>query len=76
MLVVVGWHVAGIARLKLLVVGVLVVAHLADAVGVVGDGAEHVHGDGVAGEGEHADAAHGHAVGDEDRVACRRRSAR
>ena len=45
---------------------VLVVAHLADAVGVVGDGAEDVHGDRVAGEGEHADARHGDAVGDED----------
>ena len=46
---------------------VLVVAHLADAVGVVGHRAEHVHGDGVAGQGQHADAGHGDAVGDEER---------
>ena len=45
-----------------------VVAHLADAVGVVGDRAEDVHADRVAREREHADAAHRHAVGDEDRA--------
>ena len=43
----------------------LVVAHFADAVGVVGHGPEDVHRDRVAGERQHADAAHGHAEGDE-----------
>ena len=46
----------------------LVVAHLADAVGVVGHRAEHVHRDRVAGQGQHADAAHRHAIGDEQRT--------
>lgn len=44
-----------------------IVAHLSDAVGVVRDRTEHVHGNGISGEGEHADAGHGHAVGDEQR---------
>ena len=38
--------------------------HLADAVRVVRDGAEGVHGHVVARQGEHPDAGHGHAVQD------------
>ena len=38
--------------------------HFADAVGVVGDGAEGVHGHVVAGQREHPDTRHGHAVED------------
>jgi len=66
-LVLRGGHVAGGAGLELAPVHVLVIPHLANAVGVVGHRAEHVHGDRVAGEGEHADAGHGHAEGDEHR---------
>ena len=51
--------------------------HLADAVGVVGDGAERVHGHVVAGQRQHADAGQGDAVQDEggllDRVSAPRR---
>ena len=36
--------------------------HLADAVGVVSDGPEGVHGDVVACQRQHADTRHGHAV--------------
>ena len=43
----------------------LVVAHFANSVGVVGYGSEHVHRDRIAGQREHADAGHGHTVGDE-----------
>ena len=43
--------------------------HLADAVGVVGDGAEGVHGHVVARQGEHPDTGHGHAVEDVRRPA-------
>ncbi len=43
--------------------------HLADAVGVVRNGAEGIHGDVVAGQGQLADAAEGHTVEDaEQRV--------
>ena len=61
-------HEAGVAGLQVFAVGVAVERHLADAVGVVGDGAEHVHADGVAGEGEHADAAHRDAERHEQQV--------
>jgi len=42
-----------------------IVAHFTDAVGVVGDGAEDIHRDGVARQGEHADAGHRDTEGDE-----------
>ena len=64
-LVLLGRHVFRLAGLQFLAVGVAVVAHLADAVGVVGHRPEHVHRDRVAGQRQHADAGHGHAVGDE-----------
>ena|GEM_PF-4732075 len=41
-------------------------AHLADAVGIVGDRAEDIHRNRVAGQSEHADASHRDAVGDEE----------
>ncbi len=62
----VGQDLAG-ALVVLLAHLLAVVAHLADAVGVVGHRAEDVHADRVAGQGQHADAAHRHAVGHEDR---------
>ncbi len=48
-----------------------VVAHFADAVCVVGDGPEHVHRDGVPGQRQHADAAHGHPECHECRIRAR-----
>ena len=54
----------------------LVVAHFADAVGVVGHGAKDVHRDRIAGEREHANARHGDAEGDECRVSTREHQAR
>ena len=69
----VGEDLAGalVAALLLFLHRLGVVAHFADAVGVVGHGTEHVHRDGVAGQREHADAGHGHAIGDEERRGAR-----
>ena len=63
-----GREIARIAGLKIGAIGRLVESHLADAVGVVGHRAEHVHADRVAGEREHADAAHRHAERHEEQV--------
>lgn len=42
--------------------------HFANAVGIVGDRAEDIHAKGIAGKRKHANAAHGHAVGDKNRI--------